>query len=117
MPKHLRRSTPGRLPPWLRKKDKPKRVVVSVAWYTEQEWTKVRTTAADPERFENSYAEWESMAHQALRDLAETGIQASKTLVVASDLFAWLLLQGKPNDAASRAEYVSQAARQDDSAA
>ena len=33
-------------------------LVTGVAWYTEEEWGRVKNSATDPERFEPTYAEW-----------------------------------------------------------
>ncbi|MFP4326087.1 MAG: hypothetical protein ACLFP9_08715 [Desulfonatronovibrio sp.] len=38
-------------------------IPVSVAWYdTQENWAGIKSTAMDPERFENTYEEWKSMA-------------------------------------------------------
>jgi hypothetical protein len=79
-----------------------------VGWYTEEDWAKVKGAAVDAERFEATYSDWVAMAEGALRDLRLTGVPAEKYLVVADDLLAWCVAHGKPNDAASRAEYVSE---------
>ena len=89
----------------------PTAVQFSVGWYTEQEWTKVRAAAADPQLFEASYAEWVEMAEQAIADLRVRGIIAERHFVNADKLLAWCLAHGKPNNSASRAEFVSQQAR------
>ena len=89
----------------------PTAVQVSVGWYTEQEWAKVRATAADPQLFEASYAEWVEMAEQSIADLRVRGVIAEKLFITADKLLAWGLAHGKPNNSASRAEFVSQQAR------
>ena len=86
-------------------------VQFSVGWYTEQEWAKVRAAAVDPELFESTYAQWLEMAEQSLIQMRAQGLNAEKSYVIADKLLAWCLARGKPNNSASRAEFVSQQAR------
>lgn len=89
----------------------PTAVQFSVGWYAEQEWAKVRAAAADPQLLEATYADWLEVAERSIADLRARGIIAKKMLVTADELLAWCLAHGKPNDTASRAEFVSQQAR------
>jgi hypothetical protein len=98
----------NKLPPWLRPKRETRAIHVGVGWYTAEEWAKVKSSAADPERFEETFAEWTVMAEQALEDIRRQGINVEKSFIVASELLAWCLATGKVNDASSRAEFVSQ---------
>ena len=101
-------KTKNKLPPWLRPKSQPATMHVGVGWYTEGEWVKVKAAAVDAERFEDTYAEWVEMAETALAELRATGVAAEKSHIRALDLLAWCLMHNKPNDGASRAEFVSQ---------
>ncbi len=98
-------------PPWLRPKNPPKTMQVGVGWYTEAEWAKVKGAAVDSERFEETYAEWVQMAEQALVELQATGVSAERSYIKATELLAWCLAHNKPNDGASRAEFVSEQGR------
>ena len=94
-------------PPWLRPKAPVTPPHVGVGWYTADEWVKVKASAIDAERFEESFAEWEAMAEESLSFIRAQGVDAQKSLIVASDLLAWCLAHGKQNDASARAEFVS----------
>jgi hypothetical protein len=83
-------------------------VHVGVAWYTEQEWAKVRATAVDPELLEATYAQWSQMAEQSLAQLRSGRVVVEKSYITADNLLAWCLGHNKPNNSASRAEFVSQ---------
>jgi len=83
-------------------------MMVGVTWYTAETWAQVKVAAADPERLENSFPEWEAMAVSALRDLLRSGVQAVKFQINPQELFAWCALNNKANNAASRAEFVSE---------
>ena len=101
-----------KLPQWLKPKLVPSKLAVCVGWYTEESWTKVKATAIDPDRFEESFQEWTYMAEKALRDLRIAGVNAEKFNIKAHELLAWCLAHDEPNCAASRAEFVSQLSSQ-----
>lgn len=104
-----------KLPPWLKPKDRPVGSIVGVGWYTAEEWLKVKDNSADPDRFEETYAEWVEMAEKALLDLRAVGINAQKHWIIASELLSWCVAHGKVNDAASRAEYIVDPSRRNGS--
>jgi hypothetical protein len=96
------------LPPWLKPQSPRRQVEVGVTWYTESEWTLVRAAAADPERFEPTFEEWERMAEEALAKFRASGIVPTKVYVTANDLLAWCLVHKRTNNAAARAQFVSE---------
>ena len=81
---------------------------VGVAWYTADEWAKVKAAAADAERFEASFSEWEAVAEKFLVDIRKQGIFPTKYFIIASELLAWCLATGKVNNGGARAEFVAQ---------
>lgn len=91
-----------------RKQTKKTKLIAGIAWYTEFEWARVKATAIDPERFENSYAEWLEMAEEALGDIEDSGTATEKFLIHADKLHVWCMAQGVENEADSRARYVSE---------
>jgi hypothetical protein len=95
----------------LRAKKKAQSTVVGVTWYTEENWSKVKAAATDPERFEETYAEWSVMAGEAVAELQTTGVNAVKVLVIHNEFLPWCLAHNKLNNAASRAEFVSEKLR------
>jgi methylthioribose-1-phosphate isomerase len=95
----------------LRSKKKARSTVVGVTWYTEEDWSKVKAAATDPERFEGTYSEWNAMAVEAVADLKKVGVNTVKFFVIPNELLPWCLAHNKPNNAASRAEFVSEKLR------
>ena len=87
------------------------RMVIGVTWYAEQEWAKVKAASVDPERFEATYAEWIAMAEKVLSEMLARGIIAEQCSIKSDALLAWCLARNKPNNAAARAEYVSELER------
>jgi hypothetical protein len=107
----------NKLPPWLKPKVDLPKLKLSVGWYTAAEWLKVKQAAVDSDRFEASYAEWLVMADGALKDMLAAGLVADKFNIHAEDLLAWCIAHAKVNDAAARAEFVTQqSARRDSNA-
>ena len=89
----------------LRAKKKTQSTVVGVTWYTEENWNKVKAAATDPERFEETYAEWSAMAHEAVADLKKTGVNAVKVLIISNEAllkFEWVEIARSRNDRAKR---------------
>ncbi len=98
-------------PPWQRPRREHKTSHVGVAWYTADEWAKVKSTAADPQRFEATFPEWEAMAERTLANLREAGVLAVKSFIVAEELLAWCRETGQVNDASARSQFVSEQER------
>ena len=67
-----------KLPQWLKPKLVPSKLAVCVGWYTEENRTKVKASAIDPDRFEETFQEWTYVAEKALRDLRIAGVNAEK---------------------------------------
>lgn len=83
-------------------------VQVGVTWYAEDQWQLVKASATDPERFEDTYADWVAMAEDSIRRMRAAGIAAERVPIIASELLAWCLAHGKVNDASARAKFVSE---------
>lgn len=102
----------------LRAKKAPREdVVLGVAWYTEDQWARVKASAVDPENLERTYPEWVKMAEEALREIRRGIRDPIKIQIDAGELAAWCLVHGKPNDSSARAEFASHKMRQRDGAA
>ena len=52
-----------------------------------------------------------AMAIEAVADLKKTGVNTVKFFVTPDELLPWCLVHNKPNNAASRAEFVSERLR------
>lgn len=66
----------------------------------------VRATAADPERFEATFREWETMANEAFTLIRANHPGAVKVFVSADALLAWCKAEGKVNNSTARAAFV-----------
>lgn len=89
--------------------------VIGVGWYTPEDWERVKATATDPDLFEDSFSDWESMANESFVLVHMSYPNAMKVLVCADEFFAWCHIRGKMNNAHARAEFVSELLRKRDS--
>ena len=97
----------------LRAKKAAHSTVFGVTWYSAENWGRVKAAAADPERFEATFAEWQTMAEEAITDIRKTGVSPIKVFIAYEELLPWCLVHKKLNNAASRAEFVSEKLRKD----
>ena len=86
-------------------------VAVGVGWYTAENWTRVKATAADAEKFEATFEEWTLMAEEALTEVTGAGISPVKMHIDAEELLEWCRMHDKPNDSATRAAFVADKVR------
>jgi hypothetical protein len=87
---------------------RPIRAVVGVAWYTKETWAEVKAFALDPERFENSFGDWEAMAQETVDSLGERGLHLVKVPVVPDVFRLWLEEHHETNHASARATYAAE---------
>lgn len=92
----------------LKAKNRSQSLVVGVTWYTEETWARVKATATDPECFEDSFEQWKATAVAARREFQRSGIVALECLIDPEEFADWSRTNDQPNNAAARAEYVSQ---------
>jgi hypothetical protein len=89
------------------KKSQGEGLLLGVAWYTEEQWARVKARAVDSDLFQATYAEWVKMAEDALAEIRREVGNPIRVYVDADELAAWCLVHGKQNDASARAEFAS----------
>jgi len=92
-------------------KHAPDEMVVGVAWYSRDEWPRVRAIAADPETLEASYDDWLKAFTESRAALRHAGIVAEDVPVIADELKAWCAREGRPIDGDARAGYAAEQLR------
>ncbi|GAB3661593.1 hypothetical protein [Ramlibacter alkalitolerans] len=103
----MKKAKPSLLDRLRAKKAQRENVRVSVAWYSEEQWARVKASAVDPELFEATYPEWVKMAEDALREIRAAIGNPIMIDIDADELAAWCLVHGKQNDSSARAEFAS----------
>lgn len=94
-----------------KKQQSMQNVALGVCWYSERDWSLVKLTAVDPERFEDTYQDWLKMAEEALKEMGTANIAPERVLIHAEEFAQWRLAKNRPNDADARAEFVSEKLR------
>lgn len=68
----------------------------------------MKAFAEDPDRYENSYDEWEAIASNTVVDLGKRGLELVKVPIHPEAFREWLQARGEKNNASSRAAYASE---------
>ena len=84
---------------------------LSVAWYREDQWQRLRELAADRDKLAATHAGWQATAEKMWNDLRGMGQQLQRIDVDVEMLWAWCCAHGRPLDGAARAEYAANRAR------
>lgn len=92
----------------LKAKNRSQSLVVGVTWYNEASWAQVKTTAVDPDLFEDSFEKWKAVAVAARREFQRSGVVALECLIDPGEFAEWCAANSAENNASARAEYVSQ---------
>jgi hypothetical protein len=88
------------------------RTAFAVAWYSPEDWHRLREGAADPEALETTYEEWVATANSALQKIRNAGLSAEKVQVNVDELISWCEAQGLALDGHARARYAAEKSRQ-----
>ena len=86
---------------------KQTRLVVGAAWYSREQWQKLRAVAVDPDALEETYDEWEAVFEKACRDLRAQGVIAGKVAIDVDALVAWCKSERIPLDQGARARFAA----------
>jgi hypothetical protein len=96
------------------KKPTTKRIVTGVAWYSPADWEQVKRAVPDPERLEDTYEAWESMATAAMAEFEAVGVRLERVPVQAQEWVAWCRQTGQAPDGGARSQFVAEKLRKRD---
>lgn len=85
-----------------------------MAWYSAAEWERVKETVPDPERLEESYEAWESLANATMSKLERAGITAERVPLDLDRLLAWCKENDRDPDSEARAHFAAEELRRRD---
>jgi hypothetical protein len=77
------------------------------AWFTPDQWSILKETAADPEGLHDTYAEWLEAATQKFEEFQAMGFDVCKLDVDVAKLIQWCAGRGIPNDGKSRSQFAA----------
>lgn len=87
------------------------RVPVAVAWYSAEQWQRLKEVVEDPQNFEETHAEWQGVFARGLRYLQDQGFDAHKVPVDVEELVDWCRRNQKPIDGSARSDFAAQQLR------
>ena len=82
------------------------RPMMGIAWYKPEQWQRLREVSADPEKLEQTHAEWQALATQTLGDLQRNGFSVRKVDVNVEELVTWCREKGMAIDAQARSSFA-----------
>ncbi len=82
-------------------------LVMGIAWYRPEQWTRLRDLASDRDKLEGSYEDWPAGAQKTLVQMAVTGVRTQRVDIDIDALASWCQAEGRTLDSAARAEYAA----------
>jgi hypothetical protein len=96
------------------KMKKRKDIRFGIAWYRENQWELLRSTAFDSENIEDTYQDWLESAEDSMEKLKRQGFEPVKVYLDVEDFNEWCGRKGRIRDAVSRSEYTADLLRRID---
>lgn len=89
----------------------PLRVPVAIAWYTAEQWERLKQVVDDPQNFEETHDEWLGVFQRGMQYLREQGYDPHKVPVDVDELVQWCGEQQRPVDGESRSAFAAEKLR------
>ncbi len=80
---------------------------IGLAWYSREDWERLREIADDRDKLDDTYEDWERQALNMIHDLESVGRRIRKVPINIEALIAWCAERKCRIDMATRSEYVS----------
>jgi len=104
-------AQPARYP---KKMKKRKDIRIGIAWYREDQWQLLRSTASDSESIEDTYQEWMQIAGESIEKLKKHGLDPVKVDFDVHEFNGWCNTHKRNPNAESRSEYAAELLRKKD---
>jgi len=85
-----------------------------IAWFRSEQWSRLLEISEDREDLEETFAEWESLAEEKLRDLRAQGVDTEKITIDLEELLTWCKSWGLSVNESTRSQYVAELLRKRD---
>ena len=79
---------------------------IGVAWYRREQWDRLLEISSDPDQLEDTYEEWQTMAEQNLKKLAQHGYMLRKVDIDVEELLRWCNSKNRSVDGGARSEFT-----------
>lgn len=94
----------------LSRKRQDRKPLVGIAWYTPEQFERLKEVADDPDAMDDTHNEWLINATNTMRRLKKEGHQVKKVPLDIDEWVAWCQQHDKPLTRASRSQYTSEKA-------
>ena len=91
-----------------RKTDNSFDTFLGIAWYSRDQWERLKQVASDPGNIEDTYEEWLTNAEKTLREYAKPGVKTHRVHIDVEELIAWCKSKNVPVNGGSRSEFASE---------
>jgi len=91
-----------------------KGIKLGVAWYREDQWELLKSTASDRENIEDTYHEWLQHAEEGIKKFKNQGLRPARVDLNVKEFNDWCEREGRIPDAGSRSEYTAELLRRRD---
>lgn len=81
---------------------------VGIAWYSRQDWERLREIVDDPENLEETYEEWLEMAEAAIDQIRASGYRPETVPIAVDALVAWCDKEDRDLTGEARAEFAAE---------
>jgi trans-aconitate methyltransferase len=82
--------------------------IIGVAWYTPEQWERLRSLAADADTLDDTHQDWLKNATDLVQWLKKQGFRVVKVPLDIDEWVAWCQKNGKALDGTARSEFTSQ---------
>jgi hypothetical protein len=79
---------------------------IAFCWYEPDNWLKVKKSAADADKQDDTYGEWKANANRAIREIRAEGLNVTKIAIKAEEFLAWCHENEIPNDGDARSRFA-----------
>ena len=91
-----------------RKTDNSVDTVLGIAWYSKDQWERLRQVASDQGNIEDTYEEWMANAEKALQDFKKTSTMTRRVHIDVEELITWCKSKNLLVNGASRSEFANE---------
>jgi len=83
-------------------------LVLGIAWYRRDQWSRLRELSIDADELEATYEEWLSWATERMAKLKANGVTAQKVDVDVEELLNWCWKNALPVAGPARAQFAAE---------
>lgn len=84
-----------------------KKMMIGIGFYRREQWSLLRDTAVDAHLLEERYDDWIEVVDSAIVKIRDRGLEPKLVDVDVDKLLAYCKRRGVPNNAETRAKFIS----------